>query len=335
MSDMTIDALLDEYGRYYIAGGQNATRLVQKAFIAGVTESLFGSIVTDDTSYRMAKTDLGRILQAFQPGWTPLGTVKAVPVVLNQFPMKVDLELTPDQIEASWLGFLADNNLDRAQWPAIRWLVEVHILNQIQEDFELNEVYLGKFVPPTRGQASAAGTAMDGIRTIINRAISNSQITPISLGAIPSDPVAFCQYVETFCRSMSVRYKGRPMKVCMNTTLAERYARGRQLTYGRDANFLTAKPLLAGNGDAIVQIPIEFTLHTVVGLVSMGTSSKIWATPDDNRKKLSKKSVNEKMVRVESAKREVAIFTDFYKGVGFPLLEAVFTNELDLGTTVS
>ena len=335
MADLTIDSLLDEYGHYYVDAGQNATRLVQKAFIPSVTESLFGSIVTDDTSYRMAKTDLGRILQAFQPGWTPLGTVSAVPVVLNQFPLKVDLELTPDQIEASWLGFLADGNLDRAQWPAIRWLIEVHILNQVQEDFEMNEVYLGKYEAPTRGTASAAGTAMDGIRTIINRAISNSQITPISLGAIPSDPQAFCDYVEAFCRSMNVRYKGRPMKVCMNTTLAERYARGRQAKYGRDSNFTAIKPLLAGNGDVIVQIPIEFTLHTVVGLVSMGTSSKIWATPDENRKKLSKKSVNEKTVRVTESKREVAIYTDFYKGLGFPLLEAVFTNELVMGYSVS
>ncbi|MDJ0367298.1 hypothetical protein QMK33_19290 [Hymenobacter sp. H14-R3] len=332
---MTIESLLAEYGSYYIAAGQNATRLVQRAFIAGVTESLFGSIVTDDTQYRMAKTDLGRILQAFQPGWTPLGTVAVTPVVLSQFPMKVDLELTPDQIEASWLGFLADNDLDRAKWPVIRWLIEAHILPQIQEDFELNEVYLGKFVAPTKGVPSAAGTAMDGIRTIINQGIANSQITPISLGALPSDAVAFCEYVEAFCRAFSIRYKGRPMKVCMNPTLAERYARGRQIKYGRDMNFMTSKPLLAGNGDAIVQIPIEFTLHTVVGLVSMGTSSKVWATPDDNRKKLSKKSVNEKMVRVESAKREVAIFTDYYKGVGFPLLEAVFANELDLGNTVT
>lgn len=332
---ITIDDILAEYGRYYIAGGQNATRLIQRAYIAAQTESLFGSLVTDDTQYRMAKTELGRILQPFQSGWTPTGDLTVTPVVLSQFPMKVDLEMTPDQIEASWLGFLADGNLDRAQWPVVRWFIEAHILPQIQEDYELNEVYFGKFVAPVQGVAGAAGTAMDGIRTILNRGISAGRITPITLGAIPADAAAFCEYVEAFARSFSLRYKGRPQVVCMNTTLAERYARGRQAKYGRDSNFTAPKPIVAGNGDLIVQIPVEFTLHTVVGLPSMGASSKIWSTPAENRKKLSKKSVNEKMVRVESAKREVAIFTDFYKGVGFPLEQAVFTNDLDQGVTVS
>ncbi|TPG71995.1 hypothetical protein [Hymenobacter nivis] len=331
---LTIEAILAEYGRYYIAGGQNVARLIQRAYIAAQTESLFGSIVTDDTQFRMAKTELGRILQAFQPGWTPLGELKVSPVVLSQFPMKVDLEMSPDALEASWLGFLTDNNLDRAQWPVIRWLIEAHILPQVQEDYELNEVYFGKFVAPTTGVASAAGTSMNGIRTIINAGVTAGRISPIALGAIPADAAAFCDYVEAFTRGFDIRYKGRPMPVCMNTTLAERYARGRQAKYGRDSNFTSVKPIIAGNGDEIVQIPVEFTQHTVVGLPSMGASSKLWATPADNRKKLAKKSVNEKMVRVESAKREVAIFTDFYKGVGFPLEQAVFTNDLDLGATV-
>jgi hypothetical protein len=332
---LTIDALLAEYGSYYIAGGQNATRLIQQAYIAAQTESLFGSIVTDDTQFRMAKTALGRILQPFQAGWTPVGDLTATPVILSQFPMKVDLEMTPDALEASWLGFLADGNLDRAQWPAIRWFIEAHVLPQIQEDYELNEVYFGKFVAPTKGTPGAAGTSMDGIRTIINTGITAGRITPFVLGAIPADAAAFCEYVEAFARYFSERYKGRPQVICMNTTLAERYARGRQAKYGRDSNFTSVKPIIAGNGDILVQIPVEFTLHTVVGLPSMGASSKIWSTPTENRKKLSKKSVNEKMVRVESAKREVAIFTDFYKGVGFPLQQAVFTNDLDQGTTVS
>ena len=331
---LTIEGLIAEYGAFYTDGGQNATRLVQKTFIAGVTESLFGSIVTDDTRYQMAKTELGRILQGFQADWTPVGDLSATPVVLSQFPLKVDLEMNLSQLEASWLGFLTDNNLDPAKWPVIRWLIEVHILPQIQEDFELNEVYAGKFVAPTKGQAAAAGTGMDGIRTIINKGIADKEITPIVLGAIPTDPALFCDYVEAFCRGFNIRYKGQPMPVCMNPTLAERYARGRQARYGRDSGFNAPKPLIAGNGQELVRIPIEFTQHYVVGLPSMGNSSKIWATPDANRKKLAKKSVNEKTVRVESAKREVAIFTDFFKGVGFPLMAAVFTNDLDLGPTI-
>jgi hypothetical protein len=90
------------------------------------------------------------------------------------------------------------------------------------------------------------------------------------------------------------------------------------------------RQIIDGNGDALLTSPIEFTKHQVVGLDSMGDSMKIWATPKENRKRLAKKAVNTKQVRIESAKRQVSIYTDFYKGVGFPVLDAVFTNEQDL-----
>lgn len=327
---MDIEEVQTEYDAVYRNGGQDQTRLLQRPFISAGTEALFGLLPTDDTSYQMAETSLDRILQPFQKGWTPLGNFKATPIVLNQFPLKVDLEESPDTLETSWLGFLADNKLDRTEWPFVRYLVEKHVYGQIDEDYEMREIYFGKYVAPTAGTPGAAGTSMDGIRTIINRAISAGQISPMLLGAIPSDPQAFCDYVEAFVEGFSVRYQGQAMEVCMNPTLARRYARGRGKKYGQDTNNTGPKPIIAGNGDVLVRIPIEYTNHVVIGLNSMGASEKIWATIAANRKRLTKKSVNTKQVRLETAKRQIAIYTDFYKGVGFPLLPAVFTNDRDL-----
>ena len=327
---LNIADILTEYGSYYRDGGQNVTRLLRRPFISSQTEALFGLLPTDDTSYQMAQTQLGRILQPFQKGWTPLGTLTATPILLQQFPFKVDIEETPDQLEVSWLGFLADSNLDRAQWPFVRYLVEQHVYSQMDEDYEMNEIYSGKFVAPPTGTPGAAGTGMDGIRIIINRAVAAGKITPFALGAIPADNLGFCDYVEAYVELFSQRYQAQAQEICMNTTLARRYAKGRQAKYGRDENFMAPKPIIAGNGTELIRIPVEFTAHTVVGLPSMGASQKIWSTVADNRKRLTKKSVNTKSVRLESVKRQVAIFTDFYKGVGFPLLEAVFTNDQDL-----
>ncbi|MGI4760474.1 MAG: hypothetical protein ACRYF0_07195 [Janthinobacterium lividum] len=329
---MDIQDIVDEFGNYYRDGGQDKNRILKKPYVSSKTEALFGLIPTDDTSYQMADTELSRVLQPFQPGWTPLGGLKASPIILTQTPFKVDLEENPDKLEATWLGFLADSNLNRAEWPIVRYLVEEHLYARMDEDYELNEIYFGKFAAPTAGTPGAAGTGIDGIRTIINRDIASatSKITPIVLGAIPSDNKAFCEYVETFVNGFSIRYRGRPMEVCMNTSLARRYAKGRHEKYKLDSTAAPAKPIIDGNGDALLQIPIEFTNHSVVGLDSMGASEKIWATPKENRKRLAKKTVNNRSVRIESAKREVAIFTDFWKGVGFPSMQAVFTNELDL-----
>jgi hypothetical protein len=329
---MDIQDILKEWGTYYRDGGQNLTRVLKKPYISSQTEALFGLIPTDDTSYQMAIAELGRVLQPFQLGWTPLGSLKVAPITLTQTPFKVDLEENPDKLENSWLGFLADNNLDRAQWPFVRYLVEEHLYARMDEDYELNEIYFGKYAAPTAGTAGAAGTGMDGIRTIINREIASptSRITPIALGAIPTDPQAFCEYIESFVDKFTLRYRGQAMEVCMNLTLARRYAKGRHQKYKSDIADPTSRQILDGNQNALLTAPIEFTNHTVVGLLSMGDSMKIWATNKENRKRLAKKTVNTRQVRIESVKRQVAIYTDFYKGLGFPVLEAVFTNELDL-----
>ncbi|MGI4867071.1 MAG: hypothetical protein ACRYFZ_24350 [Janthinobacterium lividum] len=329
---MDIQDIKTEWGTYYRDGGQNIARVLKKQYLPSQTEALFGLIPTDDTSYQLAIAELSRVLQPFQLGWTPLGDLKVSPITLIQTPFKVDIEENPDKLENSWLGFLADNNLDRAQWPFVRYLVEQHLYSRMDEDYELNEIYFGKFVAPTAGTPGAAGTGMDGIRTLINREIASptSRITPIVMGAIPTDPQAFCEYIEAFVEKFTLRYRGQAMEVCMNLTLARRYAKGRHQKYKSDIADPTARQILDGTGTALLTAPIEFTNHTVVGLLSMGDSMKIWATNKENRKRLAKKTVNTKQVRIESAKRQVSIYTDFYKGVGFPVPEALFTNEQDL-----
>lgn len=331
-STINVDDVIAEFGSFYRDGGQNLARVLKKPYIAQQTEALFGLIPTDDTSYTMASAELSRVLQPFQLGWTPLGDFKAAPIVFSQTPYKVDLEEYPDKLEATWLGFLADNNLNRAEWPFVRYLVEEHLYARMDEDYEMNEIYGGKFTAPTPGTAGAAGTGMDGIRIQLNRFAAAGRITPIALGAIPTDPLDFCEYVELFVDKFTQRYRGKAAEVCMDPSLARRYAKGRHAKYKGDIADPTARQIIDGNGNALLTAPIEFTKHRVVGLDSMTGSSKIWGTAAENRKRLAKKTPNTRQVRIESAKRQVAIFTDFYKGIGFPVPEAVFMNDQDLTT---
>lgn len=328
---MTIADIKTEFGNYYINQGQNAARLIQLLYRPSVTEQLFRSVVTDDTVWRMAKTAFTRLLQPFQSKWTPTGSLTATPISIQQFPMKVDIEETPDTLEATWLGFLADSSLDRKTWPFVRWLIEAHLIPQILEEYELNEIYLGVRVEPTVGTPGAAGTAMDGIRKKINDFVAAGRTTPISLGAVPTDPVAFVNYVESFCDAFSKRYYNVPMYVNVNETLSQRYARGKQAKYGKDFNMAARMPGTPDVADFLgTANTVEFTKHKLVGLPSMGSSMKVWATPLDNTVKLAKKSQNMGQFQLENVDRQVKLYTDFYKGIGFYLPEAIFTNDQDL-----
>lgn len=310
-----------EFGAYYIGSGQNLTRLVRQLRDKAVTDQLFTTRVTDDTKYQASETRTERLLQPFQKSWTPIGGTEFVPISIEQFKMKMDHEQTPDDIEASWLGFLADNNLDRKAWPLIRWLIEAELLPQLKKDYELNEIYKGVFAQPANGTAGAAGTAMNGIEMIINGHITSGRISPISMGAMPTDNVDIVNYFEDFCDQINDLYWGEAMVIGTNPQIKRAFDRGYKAKYGKDTDYTTN-----------TKGAVDMTNFVVQGLPSMRGKNKIWTSPKDNCIRLVKKSANIDKVMVESVDRTVKIFTDWWTGIGFLIPEIVFTNDLELPT---
>jgi hypothetical protein len=71
---------------------------------------------------------------------------------------------------------------------------------------------------------------------------------------------------------------------------------------------------------------IDFTPQQVLGLESMNGSDIIFATPKANLIALSKKSANMNKFAIESSKRQVFFYTDFWKGIGFGINQAVWAS---------
>jgi hypothetical protein len=130
------------------------------------------------------------VVQPFQKQFTPLAGVTFQPVEIKQFRMKVGAQEYPDELEATWLGFLDSPEVDRKAWPFVRWYVEVYLIPQIKQDIELNEIYQGVYAAPEAGTPGAAGTSMDGLKITINRHIANGLISPIATGTVETDPQA-------------------------------------------------------------------------------------------------------------------------------------------------
>ncbi len=316
---MDITDIIAEFGAYYIKSGQNMSRLVKQLNEQSVTEQAFTTVVTDETLWRASESRMSRVLQPFQKAWTPIGVVTFVPVAIQNFKMKIDHEDHPDDLEATWLGFLADNSLDRKEWPFVRWFIETHLLPQSKEDYELNEIFAGVYAAPTPGTAGAAGTSMNGIKLIINGHIDSGRITPIITGTVPTDPLDFVDYVEQFGDNINTKYWSIPMQLVMGQTLKRRFLRGYKSKYGQNTDY-TAN----AKGD------VDLTNLTIFGAPSHNGSEKMWATPKNNSVRLVKKSQNMNTVRVENVDRLVKMYSDWYSGVGFVIPELVFTNDRDL-----
>ncbi|MFA5816244.1 MAG: hypothetical protein WC865_11540 [Bacteroidales bacterium] len=78
-----------------------------------------------------------RIVQPFQQGWTPINSAAFTPNELRLFQFKVDQDIQPDFITASWLGFLDSNSLTKKDYPLVRYLIENNLIPSIQNDMEM------------------------------------------------------------------------------------------------------------------------------------------------------------------------------------------------------
>jgi hypothetical protein len=318
---MDVSEIVAEFGAYYIDQGQNMARLVKILNFALETEKMFTPMMTDDTVYRGAQSTLGRIVQPFQQAWTPIASgLTFTPIQIQLYNQKVDLDETPHTLEATWLGFLSSKELDPITWPFVRWYLEVWLIPKIQEDIEINEIYAGAYVAPANGVAGDAGTSMDGVKKIINTNINSGRISAIAdIGAIPvGDDEDVYDYLEMFADRIGKKYWAIPMMIGCGMDVARSALRGKSLKYNRNT---------VGIG---IDNKVEYTNLSIVGLPSHNGAAKIWCTPKANAAFFRKKSANMKQFKIESIKRTLSLYTDFWNGIGFHIPEIVFTNAADL-----
>jgi hypothetical protein len=303
---MSIDVtqLNAQYGAYYKPGSDNEKNLRNMLYQPSETAALFQDRPTEDTIWRGTLASLDRVVQPFQKAFTAIGTISFVPNQFDLFKLKIDKSEYPDELEATYMGFMASlPTLDRAAWPFVRWIIEQHIMPKKNDDLELNEYFEGVYAAPTPGTAGAAGTAMNGLRKVI-RDYNTAGRTNLGNGAIASgaaaaDDVDFCNQIEEWVESIPVIFRKRVDAIVMSDTLARRYQRGKQKKYGLFVNYMS------GTGTANLMTVEHQTNISVKGLVSMEGSELWFTTIAANRIRPVKKAALGNTMKVESLKREV------------------------------
>lgn len=316
---MDVSAIVSEYGSYYLNHGQNRNSLHKKLYFKSETDELFTRVNTDDTIIRRGSSTITRLLQPFQKTWSPTGTLTVSPKSIPLYGFKMDFEDYPDELVETWIGWLADSNLDRKAWPFVKWLIEVHIIEKMQEDYEVNEVFMGEYAAPgTPGTAGLVSTSMEGLRKLLNDAIDGTDVTAITTGALSATATTFTEQVEAFVRSIDSRYRRHKMTLAMSIDNEVLYRQGMREKYNMYYN----------QENDLLKVA-DYPNITVKGFNSWGTSDKLFCSPKENMICGVKKSKNQNMVRVENVDRQIKVYTDFHKGVGWVLDDLIFTNEQD------
>lgn len=309
--------VITAYGAHYINEGQNLSSLLMRPFEAFGTRAAFTNVPTDDTQIRYSDVTVGEILQPYQDTYTPKGSVVFKPVTIDLQQVKMDQQFNPNNLVYSWLGFLTSNATDRSTWPFVRWIMEVYLLQQTFQDLEKLAVYSGVKAAPVAGTAGNAADIINGVKKLINDNIAS--VTKINTGAASVNPEDWCTQIEEFVKGIPELYWDKNLTINMNRTLALRYVEGKKKKYNM---------YYAQEGD--LMNVANFPNMKVAGRASMNGSGKIWATPIENAIFAAKGFGNASGFELEKVDRTVKIWTDFHIGLGFLLLDLVFTNDQDL-----
>ncbi len=310
---ITTSAIVQEYGAYYIDAGQNKKRILNMLSQGSEIVKYATPIKTDDTIFRLANATFHSLVQPFQKTFTQKGGVDIVPNEIRQYRFKLDDEFMPDEFYATWLGFLTAQQVDRKEWPFVKWLIEVYYKNQIDQDMELNEYYKGVYATPLAGVAGADGTGMNGVQHLLRAGVEQGTINSIDIGTLNASNI-FDQ-IEAFTDEISEVYQGVKMNVFMSRHWLKKYLQDKRVQ-GFYQKF-SEKDIDSG---------IDFTPLSVIGLASMVGTDDIFCTPAQNFLHVAPATITKNSFKFEEAKRAVAVMADWAEGLGFGINQAVWTN---------
>ena len=310
---ITTTDIVREYGAYYIDAGQNKKRILNMLSQGSEIVKYATPIKTDDTIFRLANATFHSLVQPFQKTFTQKGGVDIVPNEIRQYRFKLDDEFMPDEFYATWLGFLTAQQVDRKEWPFVKWLIEVYYKNQIDQDMELNEYYKGVYATPQAGVAGEDGTGMNGVQYLLKAGVEQGTMNSVDIGELNASTI-FDQ-IEAFTDEISEVYQGVKMNVFMSRHWLKKYLQDKRVQ-GFYQKF-SEKDIDSG---------IDFTPLNVIGLASMVGTEDIFCTPAQNFLHVAPATITKNSFKFEEAKRAVAVMADWAEGLGFGINQAVWTN---------
>lgn len=334
MAKINIDAVVDEFGKVYIPGGQTAKDIKTKLFAQEETAAYFRKIPNEGDVYRSAYATIDEVLQAFSIPFTPKGEMTFKPVEYRLGEFKIDTLFEPDRFRQSWLGFLVNiPEADRSKWPIVKWYLQEMLIPQSKEDFEKKVSFYGfqktdevEAAPVVdgatfkrevlKGAPTKANATMDGIRLLLQKLQLQNRLNVILTGALATDPEAFCTQIENFVAQIDRDLRDKLDFLFMDKDLADLYEEGRRRKYNMSyAQVADLKKI--NKSDMSVQ-----------GLTSMKGSSKIWATPAQNRVQPTHVD-NTGRFDIQKQDRGIKMLGDWKKCLAFDVPEFIVTNDLE------
>lgn len=298
-STISVTALNTAFGAEF--RGESAMKdLKTTLFESSKFDSLFEIEYTDQTEWRKETGSMSEVLQAYQDTFTDSGTLTFTPSKYSLDAVKIDWSHNYLALKRGFNGWMTRVNENPTASAMARYIMSL-LEKQFVEDVEKKACYRGVRVAPTSGTAGPAVNAMDGFKQIINYGIDAGTIVPIAVGASPTDPEDYVDYIEEFCAGIQTPEWDTNMTIAMSKTNYLLYREGFRLKY--NLHYKDAE-------ETIVRTHPAFKVD---GFVAMGTSNKVFCAPKDNiYKVVCLGDRGELDFHVESVDRKVKVWADVW-----------------------
>lgn len=333
MSQMDIQALIDEFGARYEDNGQLAKDIRAQLFAQDDIMVDFKKKPHTNSEYKGVSTQVGSVLQGFLKKFADKGDAQFLVWKQKMGEFKIDKALSPDDFRNTYLGFLADlPEPDRTKWPIIGWMINNLLVPKAKEDFVHEVAYWGwqftathsvesvntstfeRTILSTPGTPLKANTSMDGIRIQIAKMAAANRCVTITTGAWDSDPEDFVTQIESFVKEIPVALAQQIDYLYMSLDLEGRYRDGIRAKYNK---YYAQESELNG---------IKDTRIKVKGTITMTGSQKVWGTTKANRVFPVRADMSGKF-DVQKDKRDVAFLNDWSYLLTFDVPQFVVTSE--------
>lgn len=317
---VNVDELYEEFGTY-LSQANIRLDILQKLTFKTESQN-YMTTKQAITEWRATTGAITSVVQQFVAKWTPLASSTFTPITIKNRHHKVNLPITPDDINDSWLSYLYDEGVTPDQMPVTRYIIEQMLRPKIEEDIEMLLIATGKYEElgaVTEGQAGqATGKSMDGYVTILKdkKAAGTSNVNFFApTSAIDDNSIVEVleEYVD-WLENEAPLYAKKGMNIFIDPVLYKKYKRRYRELYP------TTK-----NEDAGKDSP-DFSNLPLIPLEAMRGSGTFFSTPKENFIRLVHKNAagGETKLFLQVENYTVKVFAEFWLGVGFALEELVF-----------
>ncbi len=287
-------------------------------------ERMLPSALSDGEFYVAEKAVAGELLQPYQGGYTPKGTVTHSENTIRVRPVKMDTDWTETDLVKWWNGFLGSRfeaGKDPQTWTFPRYIYERVLIPKINQELN-NLAWNGIYAAPTAGTPGASVASTDGFKKQIADLITATSMTAIVTGTFTATDIR--EKVEAFLDAIPEAVTNLGGKILMSTANKRLYFRD----YRAEFYHNTSGPAAQGGGPQRVLVD-DYNVE-IVGVNAMAGSNRWIFVPNEataNMKFLGRQGYPlYPEIIFDKSPRVLHMYATFYRGYGFEDPANIYVN---------